>query len=124
MPAYSRDDVPVEFQLEGVGETRALDQGGLTIAFEQLQAGVATAPIYRGLPDDACQSAHWGYVISGRLRIVRTDGTEETVGAGQAYYMPPGHNVVIEEDAQVVEFSPSADRARTMEHAARAMAEA
>jgi hypothetical protein len=124
MPAYSREDVPVEFQLDGVGETRAVDQGGLTIAFEQLRAGVETAPIYRGLPDDACQSAHWGYVISGRLRIVRADGTEETVAAGQAYFMPPGHNVVIEEDAEVVEFSPAADRARTMEHAARAMAEA
>jgi hypothetical protein len=29
--------------------------------------------------------------------------------------------VVVEEDALVVEFSPSADRARTMEHAARMM---
>jgi hypothetical protein len=124
MPVYSREDVPLEFELEGVGAARAVDQGGMTIAFEQLRAGVETAPIYRGLPDDACQSAHWGYVISGRLRIVGTDGAEESVAAGQAYYMPPGHNVVIEEDTEVVEFSPAADRARTMEHAARVMAEA
>jgi hypothetical protein len=124
MPVYSREDVPLEFELEGVGATRAIDEGGLTIAFERLRAGVDTTPIYRGLPGDACQSRHWGYVVSGRLRIIRADGTEETVAAGQAYYMPPGHNVVIEEDAEVVEFSPAAERARTMEHAAQVMAEA
>jgi hypothetical protein len=96
----------------------------MTIAFERLTAGVETAPIYQGLPDDACQSPHWGYVISGRLRVTATDGTEDTAQAGQAYYLPPGHNVVVEEDALVVEFSPTHDRAATMEHAAQMMAAA
>src|SRR5512133_2144948 len=118
MPAYSQDQVPIEFEVD-VARARSIEQGGMTLAFERLSAGVETAPIYKGLPDDACQSPHWGYVIEGRLRVVLNDGTEDTAGAGQAYYLPPGHNVVVEEDALVVEFSPTEDRARTMEHAAR-----
>jgi hypothetical protein len=123
MPAYSQDQIPVEFEAD-VATTRAIDGGGMTIAIERLSAGVETAPLFKGLPDDACQSDHWGYLIDGRLRIVYADGSEESIVAGQAYYLPAGHNVVVEEDTLVVEFSPSADRARTMEHAARNMAAA
>jgi hypothetical protein len=118
MPAYSQEQMPIELELD-VAQTRTVDEGGMTIAFERLKAGVETAPIYKGLPDDACQSPHWGYVIEGRLRIALSDGTEDTAVAGQAYYLPPGHNVVVEEDALVVELSPTEDRARTMDHAAR-----
>ena len=123
MPAYTQEQVPIELEID-VAQTRTVDHGGMTIAFERLSAGVETAPIYKGLPDDACQSAHWGYLVEGRLRVVLTDGTEEQVTAGQAYYLPPGHNVVVEEDALVVEFSPTHDRAATMEHAAQMMAAA
>ena len=120
MPAFSQEQVPVEFEAD-VALTRAVDQGGMTLAFERLSAGVETAPLFKGLPDDACQSPHWGYLISGRLRIVYPDGSEEPIAAGQAYYLPPGHNVVVEEDAVILEFSPAEERARTMEHAAQAM---
>jgi hypothetical protein len=120
MPAFSQDQVPVEFEVD-VAQTRTVDQGGMTIAFERLSAGVETAPLYKGLPDDACQSPHWGYLIEGRLRVHLTDGTQESIVAGQAYHLPAGHNVVVEQDALVVEFSPTEDRARTMEHAAQMM---
>jgi hypothetical protein len=50
--------------------------------------------------------------------------TTRAIDVGQAYYLPSGHNVVVEEDTLVLEFSPSADRARTMEHAAQMMAAA
>ena len=120
MPAYAQDQVPVEFEAD-VATTRAIDQGGMTIAFERLSAGVQTAPLYKGLPDDACQSPHWGYLVRGRLRVVATDGSEERIAAGQAYYLPPGHNVVVEQDALIVEFSPTEERARTMQHAAQVL---
>jgi hypothetical protein len=120
MPAYSQEQVPIEFEAD-VAQTRTIDHGGMTIAFERLSAGVETAPLFKGLPDDACQSPHWGHLIEGRLRVLSTDGTEESIVAGQAYYLPAGHNVVVEEDALVLEFSPTQDRARTMEHAAQMM---
>jgi hypothetical protein len=118
MPAFSQDQVPVEFEVD-VAQTRTVDQGGMTIAFERLSAGVETAPLYKGLPDDACQSPHWGYLIEGRLRVLSTDGTEESIVAGQAYHLPAGHNVVVEEDALILELSPTEERARTMQHAAQ-----
>jgi hypothetical protein len=120
MPAFSQDQVPIEFEVD-VAQTRTIDQGGMTIAFERLSAGVETAPLYKGLPDDACQSPHWGYLIEGRLRVLSTDGSEESIVAGQAYHLPAGHNVVVEEDALVLELSPTEDRARTMQHAAQMM---
>jgi hypothetical protein len=120
MPSYSQEQVPIEFEAD-VAQTRAIEHGGMTIAFERLSAGVETAPLFKGLPDDACQSPHWGYVISGRLRVTHTDGNEDTLVAGQAYYLPAGHNVVVEEDALVLEFSPTEERARTMAQAAENM---
>jgi hypothetical protein len=123
MPAYSQEQVPIEFEAD-VAQTRTVEHGGMTIAFERMSAGVETAPLFRGLPDDACQSPHWGYLIEGRVRVIHTDGREEAIVAGQAYYLPAGHNVVIDEDALVVEFSPSEDRARTMAQAAQNMAAA
>lgn len=74
-----------------------------------------------GLPDDACQSPHWGYVLRGRARVITRDG-EFTISAGRAYHLAPGCNVVIEEDAEFVEFSPGGARGATMEHAGRALA--
>jgi hypothetical protein len=123
MPAYSQEQVPIEFEAD-VAQTRAVEHGGMTLAFERLSAGIETAPLFKGLPDDACQSPHWGYLVEGRLRVIDVDGTEETISAGQAYYLPAGHNVIVEEDALVVEFSPTEDRARTMAQAAQNMAAA
>lgn len=121
MIAHTWNEMPVEMAMPPVAETRATEGGGMTIAFERLAAGVATAPLFAGLPDDACQSPHWGYVLKGRVRVISSDG-EQVLTAGQAYYLPPGHNVVIEEDAELIEFSPADARAVTMEHAARQMA--
>ena len=88
MPAYSQDQVPIEFEV-GRRPGAVVEQGGMTLAFERLSAGVETAPLFKGLPDDACQSPHWGYVISGRLRIVATDGSEETLD-GRSGLLPAG----------------------------------
>ena len=120
MPAYSQEQTPLEFEVD-VASTRAVEAGDMTIAFERLSPGVDTTPLYRGLPDDGCQSPHWGYVIRGRFRVIATDGSEETIGAGQAYHLPPGHNCVFDEDTLVVEFSPTAARDETMQHAAKMM---
>ena len=87
MPAYSQEHVPIELEA-GVAQTRTIHQGGMAIAFERLSAGVEAAPLFKGLPGDACQSPHWGYLIEGRLGVLSTDGTEESIAAGQAYFPP------------------------------------
>ena len=59
-----------------------------------------------GLPDDLCQCPHWGYVLSGRLKLRTKDG-EEFFEAGQAFYWSPGHAPMALEDSEYVEFSPT-----------------
>jgi quercetin dioxygenase-like cupin family protein len=41
---------------------------------------------------NTCQVLHTGYQVSGRLHVRIDDGTEEEVGLGEAYVIPPGHD--------------------------------
>jgi len=41
---------------------------------------------------DSCQTAHLGYVVSGRMHIVMDDGSEGECGPGDAVYIAPGHD--------------------------------
>jgi mannose-6-phosphate isomerase-like protein (cupin superfamily) len=49
---------------------------------------------------DSCEFAHFGYVLSGRMRIVMDDGSEGEIGPGDVFAVPPGH------DAEVVGDEP------------------
>ena len=53
---------------------------------------------------------------------VRYADREETLHAGDAYYLPPGHTTVFEEPTEVVEYSPRGTYLQTMEVAARKIA--
>jgi hypothetical protein len=115
-----RQDIPVVFQ-SGEAYSRDAECGEMNVAFEGFPAGTDTVPLFKGLPGDSCQCPHWGYVLRGRMRIKYADH-EEVISAGEAYYIPPGHNVAVEEDCEVVEFSPKGEYQKTMEVAARNMA--
>jgi quercetin dioxygenase-like cupin family protein len=41
---------------------------------------------------DSCLQPHTGYVVSGRLATRMDDGQELEFGAGEAFYIPPGHD--------------------------------
>ncbi|HZQ97983.1 MAG TPA: cupin domain-containing protein [Chloroflexota bacterium] len=113
----SSKDLPVAFD-GGEVVIRQADWSDLTVSIENFPRGLETAPIFKGLPDDRCQCPHWGYVVKGRMRILYRD-REETLSAGDAYYVPAGHTAVFEEPTQLVEFSPRGEYAKTMEVAAR-----
>jgi class 3 adenylate cyclase len=55
----------------------------------------------------SCQHRHYGYTLSGSLHICMDDGSEHTLGPGQAYEIPPGHDawVVGDEAWNSVEFA-------------------
>jgi class 3 adenylate cyclase len=40
----------------------------------------------------SCQHRHVGYTVSGRLDVRMDDGTTLSIGAGDAYEIPPGHD--------------------------------
>ncbi len=115
MPHVSKDDASQVEQLEGEFEGRYEQLGEIMIGFETYYTEADVAPLFAGLPDDACQSPHWGYVLRGKVTFRSTDGTEETVHAGQAYVVPPGHTPVFHPDTELVEFSPAEEFARTVE---------
>ena len=114
-----REDIPVVFQ-SGSTISRDIEWGDMNVAFEAFPAGTDTVPMFKGLPNDACQCPHWGYLFKGKMRIKYADH-EEVITAGETYYLPAGHNVMAEEDCEIVEFSPKGEYQKTMEVAARNM---
>jgi hypothetical protein len=88
--------------------------GDYTVAFEQFSAGGDMAPLFRGLPDDRCQSPHWGIVVKGRFTFTYADG-EDVVEAGEAYYAAPGHTCAADPGTETIEFSPTEELRKTME---------
>ena len=51
---------------------------------------------------DSCQTAHLGYVVSGRMHIVMDDGSEGECGPGDAVRIEPGHDAWIVGDEPCV----------------------
>ena len=62
-------------------------EGGYTVAFEKYTADADLAEFFKGLPDDQCQAAHWGYVVTGKVTFKTASG-EETFETGAAYDIP------------------------------------
>lgn len=96
----------------------SLSRASARLAAEHLTlaAGTDIAPLLKGLPEDACQSVHWGYFQSGTALVTYTDGASERCTAGDFFHWPAGHSVCIEEDATIVMFSPADDHGRVLDH--------
>lgn len=102
---------------EATGEMiRGLDWGGMTSAYIQYPTGLDFCPLLEGLERDHCQCPHWGYVIEGRVRVNYEDGTEEIINAGELYYWPSGHTIVVEDAVTMVEFSPHDQMSDVLAH--------
>jgi len=101
-----RDGAGVRGPLRGLGE--------LTVGFERFDEDIDAAPLFQGLPDDRCQSPHWGIVVKGSITFRYAD-REETADAGEVYYAAPGHTPVLTAGTEVIEFSPSDKLGETME---------
>lgn len=91
------------------------DLGGYTAGFESFTEDADPAPLFQGLPDNRCQCPHWGIVLKGTLVYDYDDGSQDVIGAGEAYYARPGHLPLFKAGTELVEFSPTAELAKTME---------
>ena len=113
MPKVSKDTAAhVEDAGVMVGRYGELDD--YTVGFEYFREDADATPLFKGLPDDRCQSPHWGYVVRGRLTFEYSDG-EEVYEGGDAYYAPPGHIPVASAGTEVIEFSSTEEYGKTME---------
>ena len=57
-----------------------------------------------------------GFVVRGQLTTTDPQGAQETVKANDLFYWPPGHNVKVEADADIVMFSPQHEHSHVINH--------
>ena len=113
MPKTSRETAS-NVTDNGVMEERTEELGDYIVGFCHFREDADGTPVFRGLPDDRCQSHHWGYVLRGQVTFRFADH-DEVYEAGDAYFAPPGHIPVVTADTELVEFSPAAEYRLTME---------
>jgi hypothetical protein len=115
-----KNDIPVRIDVPGAVARQLSDfgtsVGELGVEYFSLGAGTDIAPLLEGLEGDMCQSAHWGYILEGRVVVTYAGGAEETCHVGDVFHWPAGHSVRVVEDAEVVLFSPQADHLPVMSH--------
>src|SRR5688572_4048004 len=117
-----KDQVDVKMEIPGAVIRQRTEFGDMcgfgTISAEYftLSAGVDTTPLFQGLEGDLCQSPHWGFVLRGRLTKTDAHGAQETVNANDLFYWPPGHNVKVDADAEIVMFSPQREHSHVIDH--------
>ena len=112
MPKVSKSTASETMRLDGLDVRVEHLDGGYSVCFESHTADGDLAELFRGLPEDRCQLPRWGYVIEGVT--FRLPEGEETYGAGDAYYVPPGHTPVHHAGAEIVEFNPTDVLAQTI----------
>lgn len=113
-------DLPMKMNVPGATVRQLSDFGAAAgpLAAEHLSLaeGLDIAGLLVGLTGDACQAAHWGFVIRGRLTVTYADGSTETCSAGEVFHWPAGHSVRVEEAAELVMFSPAAEHGAVIDH--------
>ncbi len=118
----AKQDVEVRMDIPGAvirlrrdfGDATGL--GRISCEYFTLAAGVDTTPLFQGLDGNLCQCPHWGYVIQGRITTTDANGARETVSANDLFHWPPGHNVKVDEDAEIVMFSPQREHCHVIDH--------
>src|ERR1700722_4953134 len=119
MPKTSRDSVS-QVQDYGMSEDRSEDTGGYTVDFVTIREDHDLSEVLSGLDGGHCSCPHWGYVFQGKITVTYGD-REETIGAGEAFYMPPGHVPAATAGSEFIQFSPADQLRTTQEAIVRAM---
>ena len=114
-----REDIPKMYQA-GPYYSHQIEWGDMDGGFWGFPAGFDSTLLFKELPF-GCECPHWGYLLKGRMRVKYADH-EEVITAGEAYYLEPGHLPVMEEDCEMVEFSPKVLSRAMMEIAGRNLA--
>ena len=117
-----KDEVDVRMDIPGArirqkkefGTVRGFDT--ISAEYFTLAAGVDTTPLFVGLEGNQCQCPHWGFVLRGRITTTDATGRTETVTDNDLFYWPPGHNVRVDADAEIVMFSPQQAHSVVIDH--------
>jgi hypothetical protein len=116
----TKNDIPIKIDAPGAVARHLPDfgiaSGPLAAEYFSLGAGADLAPLLKGLTDDTCQAAHWGYMITGDVIVTYSDGSDEACISGDVFYWHPGHSVRVITDAELILFSPQDEHAHVLDH--------
>jgi hypothetical protein len=118
----AKDKVDVRMEIPGAVIRQRMDFGDvaefdkISCEYFTLAAGVDTTPLFQGLEGNLCQCPHWGFVLRGQLTTTDAKGVQETVNANDLFHWPPGHNVKVDADAEIVMFSPQREHSHVINH--------
>jgi len=118
----AKENIEVKMEIPGVVVRQKKEfgdstgYGKISCEFFSLSAGVDTTPLFIGLEGNMCQSPHWGYVLSGQITTTDSEGTQETVNMNDLFFWPAGHNVKVNEDAEIIMFSPQHEHTKVIDH--------
>jgi hypothetical protein len=116
----SKNDVPVKIDAPGAVARQQVDFGAafgvMGAEYFTMAKGADLAPLLEGLRGDMCDSAHWGFVINGVVTVTYSDRTTEECSTGDLFHWPAGHSVRVEEDADLILFSPQSEHTPVIEH--------
>lgn len=118
----AKDNIPVKIGIPGATARQQIDfgdasgYGKISGEYFSLPAGMDIAPLLQGLEGNMCQAPHWGFVLKGTLTVTYGDGMQEVTHTNDLFYWPPGHTVKVEEDAEVILFSPQHEHTHVLDH--------
>lgn len=122
----TKHDIPVRVEAPGAVARQLPDFGTVdgTVGAEyfSLAAGTDLAPLLEGLDGDTCHAPHWGYVIAGDLTVSYADGSTDRCVTGDVFHWPAGHSVRVDEDAELILFSPQGSHGEVLDHIAAKLA--
>ena len=103
------------------GQVDLVSLGGVTFGRATFQPGWKWSTCVKPLAKtQSCQAPHLQYQVSGRLRVVMDDGSEQEFGPGDVGLIPPGHDawVVGNEPVVAIDISGMANYAKPASHGA------
>ena len=116
------DDLSVLLQDDSGTDVRSIDFDSMAANINRFAPGTDLGPLLAQLPGGDCSVPHWGYVIDGSFTVHYSDGQQETVTAGQLFYMQPHHDRLTTDDGvALAEFSPADDARQLFDHIAAIM---
>jgi hypothetical protein len=107
MPSVSTDSAE-KIQDWGPVLERTSDLDGYTVGFVSFREDSDITDILAGLSSGKCICPHWGYLFAGEISAVYDTGARETIGAGNAFYLPAGHtSMKAAAGTEMLMFSPA-----------------
>ena len=89
---------------EGKGQAEVVNLGDKVVGKGVFEPGWKWSENVKPIAGtDDCKVSHLGYVVSGRMKVFMTDGSEGEIGPGDVFDIPSGHDAEVTGDEPCVQ---------------------